>query len=146
MSENQQQDVSLTLGDRMNWPFILGQSVMNCQNVLVKIEGEQSEQEVREAVLMLRNLIPNQWVLADEKFKKECEEAVIKVPIDTRLEWCGIRIGKPKFEYDKKVDPHKLLQACVNVFQRRGLLSKTIYIEKMVPEPEDFEEIKDADG
>lgn len=139
---NQQsgQEQNLMLGDRINWPYILGNAVLNFHNSIIKVEGEQSEQEVREAALCLYNSIPKAWIKADKEFEKEIKEAVKTRKVDARREWCGRRVGKPKFEKENFIDPYKLYNCCVNVFQRRGLLSKTIFTEKMVPEPEDLEE------
>ena len=130
---------NLMLGDRINWPYILASAVLKFQEAIVKVEGEQSEQEVREAAMVIQTLIPDIWVKADDKFRKELEDAIKKREVDVRKEWCGRKIGEPKFEEEEIVDPYKLAHACVNVFQRRGLLSKTIFTEKIVPEPEDFE-------
>ena len=138
---NQQssQEQNLMLGDRINWPYILGQGVINFQTSIIKVEGEQSEQEVREAALCLYNSIPDAWIKADKEFEKDIKKAVQTRKVDARKEWCGRRVGKPKFEKEDYIDPYKLYHACVNVFHRRGLLSKTIFTEKIVPEPEDFE-------
>ena len=138
---NQQssQEQNLMLGDRINWPYILGQGVINFQTSIIKVEGEQSEQEVREAALCLYNSIPDAWIKADKEFEKDIKKAVQTRKVDARKEWCGKRVGKPKFEKEDFIDPYKLYHACVNVFHRRGLLSKTIFTEKIVPGPEDFE-------
>lgn len=140
--QTQQQD-SLILGDRINYPYLLANALLNFQNAIIKVEGQQSEQEVREAVLCIYTLIPDVWTKADKDFHKDKKKAVITRKIDVRKEWCHRKIGEPKFEDEEVIDPYKLLHACINVFQRRGLLSKTIFTEKMVPEPEDFEKAKE---
>jgi len=141
MSEQQSTtEQSLMLGDRINWPYILGNAVINFHGSIIKVEGEQSEQEVREAALCLYNSIPKAWIKADTEFAKELKNAITKKEVDVRKEWCGKKVGKPKLEKTEHIDPYKLYNACVNVFQRRGLLSKTIFTEKIVPDPEDFEE------
>ena len=131
---------NLMLGDRINWPYILGVGVLKFLEATVKVEGEQSEQEIREAAKVLQTLIPDIWVKVDKKYHEEVEAASEKQKVDVRKEWCGRKIGEPKFEEQKIVDGYKLAHACVNVYQRRGLLSKTIFTEKIVPQPEDFEE------
>jgi len=141
--EQRTQDQNLMLGDRINWPFILASSVLRFQEAIVKVEGEQSEQEVREAALFLRALIPDQWIKGDEAWEKELKEIVTTTEVDTRKEWCGKKVGPPKYVLKEDVDPYKLGHACVNMFHRRGLLSKTIFTEKIVPDPEDFEEQKE---
>ena len=145
MSNQQQtsQEQNLMLGDRINWPYILGNAVINFHGSIIKVEGEQSEQEVREAALCLYNSIPKAWIKADKEFERELKEAIKTKKVDVRKEWCGRKVGKPKFQKEEYVDPYKLYNACVNVFHRRGLLSKTIFTEKIVPEPQDFEEQED---
>lgn len=138
-NQAQTQEQSLMLGDRINWPYILGMGVVNFQNSIIKVEGEQSEQEVKEAALCLYNSIPSAWMKADIEFDKDVKEAIKKRKVDVRKEWCGKKVGPSKFENEEYIDPYKLYHACVNIFQRRGLLSKTIYTEKIVPDPEDFE-------
>lgn len=136
---NQQQE-GLVLGDRINFPYILGNAIINFQNAIIKVEGQQSEQEVREAALVIFNLIPSAWTKADTQFTEDKKEATITRQVDVRKEWCGRKVGEPKLEPEDIVDPYKLFHACINVFQRRGLLSKTMFTEKIVPTPEDFEE------
>ncbi len=128
------------LGDRINWPFILGNGVLKFQEAIVREEGAQSEQQVREAALVLSNSIPDAWIKADDKFREDFGKAVTMTPVDKRKEFMGRKIGKPIIEDEPVLDPYKLYHACVNVFQRRGLLSKTIFSEKIVPELEDFED------
>ncbi|MFX0142206.1 MAG: hypothetical protein ACFFDN_51685 [Candidatus Hodarchaeota archaeon] len=133
---------NLMVGERINWPFILGKSVLKFQEAVIKVEGEQSEQEIRESSIVMATLIPDNWTKADKEYKKDKKKAIVKRKVDIRKEWCGRKIGKPKFKVEKVTDPYALAHACVNVFQRRGLLSKTIFTEKIVPQPEDFEEEK----
>lgn len=130
---------NLILGGRINWPYILGVATLKFVDVTVKVEGEQSEQEIREAALVLQAFIPDAWVASDQKYKDEIKKAIEQKEVDVRKEWCGRKIGEPKFEKIEVVDGHKLAHACVNVYQRRGLLSKTIFTEKIIPQPEDFE-------
>jgi len=137
---SEQQDQGLMLGDRINWPYILGLCTLKVDETIIKYEGAQSEQEVREAVLAVRDKIPDDWIKNDKQWDEDMEKAIIKVKVDARRLWCGVRVGKPKFRKEEKIDPHRLLRACVNVFQRRGLLSKKIFQEVMIPTPEDFEE------
>jgi len=131
---------TLTLGGRINWTYILGRATLKYLETIVKAEGLQSEQEIREAALVMSTLIPDAWIKADKKYSDDKEKAIEKRQVDVRKEWCGQKIGEPKFETEEVVDPYKLAHACVNVFQRRGLLSRTIFSEKIVPTPEDFEE------
>lgn len=133
-------DQNLMLGDRINWPFILGSAVLKFQQSIVQIEGSQSEQEVREAALSLFYSIPDVWIIKDKQLKADLENSVETVEVDARREWCGRKVGKPKYGKKTNLQPYRLYNACVNVFQRRGLLSKTIYSENIVPTPENLEQ------
>ena len=142
------EDQGLMLGNKINWSYILGLGVLKVDEALVKEEGFQSEQQVREAVLILKSKIPDAWVLRDTKWKKEVANAVVETEEDIRPTFCGIRIGIPKFKKVSVVHPIRLYHAVVNVFHRRGLLSKTIFQEVMIPNPEQYEkngeELKNA--
>lgn len=140
---NPQEEQGLMLGDRINWPYILGMSILKVDEAIVREEGNQSEQQVREAVLSVYNKIPDAWVENDVKWKEDIAEAIITKKIDDRPLWCGIRVGKPKWKKEEVINPHRLLRACVNVFQRRSLLSKTIFQEQIVPVPEDLKETEE---
>lgn len=118
------QQFQLTLGDKVNWPFILGNMILKFQQAIVKVEGEQSEQEVREAALCLFNSIPASWKTKDKEFQKDLEKATVKRKIDARNIWCGKRVGPPKFKREEIIDPYRLFHACVNIMDRRGLISK----------------------
>lgn len=125
MSQNMDmQQFQLTLGDKVNWPFILGNMILKFQQAIVKVEGEQSEQEVREAALCLFNSIPASWKTKDKEFQKDLEKATVKRKIDARNIWCGKRVGPPKFKREEIIDPYRLFHACVNIMDRRGLISK----------------------
>ena len=137
--QQSQQEQNLMLGDRINYPYILATALLKFEEAVVKVEGERSEQETKEAALVVDSFIPDAWIKADSEYKDERQKATLKRKVDTRKEFCGKKVGKPKFEDQEYVEPYKLIHACVNVFQRRGLLSKTIFTEKIVPEPEDFE-------
>ncbi len=139
MSNQQGQEQNLMLGDRINYPYILANALLKFQEAVVKVEGERSEQEATEAAMVIDAFIPDAWIKADEAFKKEREEAMPVKEVDARKDWCGRKVGKPKLEKRVVIDPYKLVHANINVFQRRGLLSKTLFGEKIVPDPEDLE-------
>jgi len=121
---------SLVLGDRINYPFIIASAILKFHDAIIKVEGEQSEQEVREAAVSLYNSIPSSWW--DDKFQDDKKKAVIKEKVDMRREWCGRKVGKPKFKTELKVEPYKLFHACIDLIDRRHLLNKVISIEKQL--------------
>jgi len=130
----------LTVGDKINHSYILANDWIRISDTIVKVEGEQSEQEVREAVLSLESSIPNDF--KDTQFYKERAESVYNVPTDTRLIWCNRRIGKPKCPNLAKascegcanvadcemkrssVNPYRLKLACINLLKRLGYFGK----------------------
>ena len=122
---------NLTIKDKVNLPFLLANAVLNVQNSIIKTEGEQSEQEVREAVLCLYNLIPSSWIEEDEKAAEELGKAIQKRVIDNRNMWCGRKCGNKIFDGEKRnqieeeyIEPYKLFRACVDILDRREMLSK----------------------
>lgn len=120
---------NLTIKDKINYPFIIGNALLKFQEAIVKVEGEQSEQETREAALCLFNLIPTSW--HDDLFREDLKRATLKVKLDVRKEWCGRKVGKPKFEDEEKLEPYRLVNAVVDLLERRELISKKERIEKV---------------
>ena len=102
---------------------------MKFEEAIVKVEGLQSEQEVKEAALCLFNLIPTIW--HDEDFRKDVKNAKTTIKVDVRKEWCGKKVGEPKFEDEEKIEPYLLVNACVNLLERRELLGKKKATEKV---------------
>jgi hypothetical protein len=115
----------LTLKDKLNWTYILANAVLNFHNSVIKVEGEQSEQEVREAALCLYYSIPESWKTADALFAEELKKAITIRKVDVRNTYCGHKVGQPRYEDEEYIEPYKLFHACVNVMDRKGLLSKT---------------------
>ncbi|MEM3549937.1 MAG: hypothetical protein QXQ94_07035 [Candidatus Bathyarchaeia archaeon] len=120
---------NLTIKDKINYPYILANALLKFQEAIIKAEGELSEQEVREAALCLFNMIPKTWY--DEKFIKDVKKATFKVKVDVRKEWCGVKVGQPKYEKVEEINPYRLVNACVNLLERRELISKKERIEKV---------------
>lgn len=126
-----QQDVGLVLGDRMNWSFALMTGVLNLFSAIIKVEGEQSKQEVKEAALAVFNSIPTPWVVSDPKFREDLIKCFDTVDVDLRKTYCGFKVGKPNIEKQKQLNPWRLYHTCVDVFHRRNLLNKPIFTEAM---------------
>lgn len=123
-------DISLTIGDKINWPFILANAILKFQESITKPEGMQSPQQVREAALVIYNMIPASWYVIDQLFTEDLENAITKIEVDTRVIWCGVRCGNledhpPRTE--EVLDPYRLVNACVNLLDRRGYISKKVW-------------------
>lgn len=133
MSEasKQYESQGLTLGDRLNYPYILANAILSFETAIVKNEGEYSEQEIYEASQGLYYLLPRAWSVKDNQFEKDIEEAKYIQLIDNRKFWCGRRIGKPQWREVERFNPYKLFHASINLLNRRGMLSKKKIYEIM---------------
>jgi len=125
------EEQGLVLGDRMNWAYILANAVMNLHTAIVKVEGQQSEQETKEAALAVFNSIPTAWVVSDEQFSKDLKKCFDETEVDQRAEFCGRKVGKPKIKKEQRLNAWRLYHTCVDVFHRRNLLNKPVFNEVM---------------
>jgi hypothetical protein len=141
-----QQEQGLILGDRINFPYILANSILKFHEAIGQPEGSQSEQEVRERALLLFNSLPDAWIIRDKELSYDLSHVHEEIETDGRREFMGRKIGKPKIRVEKLLQPYRLYNSCINVFQRRGLLSKTVYSENLVPTPESVEEKENDDS
>jgi len=144
-------EAQLTLKDRLNYPYYLGDAILTRNRSILK--ENYSEREIIEATENLLGLIAESW--EDEKFKKDLEEATITNKIDIRPEFCGV---KPSIEYceahgistlkeEKIFDYKKLYRACINLLDRRGLTARRKFTEKMTGRPASKgEDIADSKG
>jgi hypothetical protein len=126
---------SLVLGGRVNHLYLLANAILQFQTAIIKPEGLQSEQETRESALCFYYTIPKGWW--DEEFIEEKAKAVITEVIDQRNEWCGKKCGNKIFEgpgknqiEEEKLDPYRLYSSCINLLDRKHLLTKVMSIEK----------------
>lgn len=85
---------------------------------------------IESSIWTLYNLIPSSW--HDESFKKAIEECYFTDKIDLRMEFCGV---KPSVEYckengitafkeEKRIEYFNMLNACVNLLERLGVLMR----------------------
>jgi len=120
-------EAQLTLKDRLNFPYLLANQILTFQKAILNLEF--SEREIREAIEGFVNLIPETW--KDEKWIKEIEEAKTEEEVDMRKEWCGRKIGEPKIEKRESFNYYKMFQACINLLDRKKMLSRTVLIEEL---------------
>ena len=134
-------EAQLTLKDRLNYPYYIGDAILSC-NKSVLSESEYSERIIIESTKNLRSLIPESW--EDDQFKKDLGEAEIKQKTDIRPIVAGnVRIseeickelGIPTFREETTYDFEKLRRACINLFDRRGLTARRMFTEKMTGRP-----------
>ena len=139
MSEKQY-EAQLTLKDRLNYPYYLGDAILTRNRSILK--ENYSERELIEATENLHGLIPTSW--EDEQFKQDVKKAGITTKTDKRPIVAGnIRmseeickeLGIPTFKEEITYDYKKLYRACINLIDRRGLTARRIFTEKMTGRP-----------
>jgi hypothetical protein len=129
---------SLTIKDKMNYPYLLAAQFLTIQKAM--LNQEFSEREIKEAILGLVNMIPESWM--DEDWNKQQKDSVIIDKIDVRPTFCGVPPsieyckdnGIIPFEEKETFDYYKLFHACVNLLDRRGIITRRAKIEKHLGE------------
>lgn len=133
---SQEFEAQLTLKDRLNFPYLLANQILTFQKAILNLE--YSEREIREAIEGFVHLIPNPW--KDEAWQKDFEEAVITRKKDLRPIVAGnIRmseetckeLGIEAFKEEKVFDYYKMFQACIDLLNRKKMLSKVVHIEQL---------------
>lgn len=119
-------EAQLTLKDKLNFPYLLANQILTFQRSILNLEF--SEREIKESIAGFVHLIPENW--KDEDWGKEIKAAKIIQEVDVRKEWCGLKIGKPIIEKHESFDYYKMFQACINLLERRGMISKVIMTDK----------------
>lgn len=126
-------EAELTLRDRINFTYLIAQQIITFQQAILNMD--LSEQEINEAIEGLLNMIPKSW--KDSKFKRAVRKATTTINLDVRPTYCGLKASY-KFCIDNGIVPtikqeekdyYALFQACIDLFDRRGLLSRRVYTE-----------------
>lgn len=125
--ERETKEQTLTVGDRLNYPFIIANQILKIQEARVQKSREYDPQEVEEAVKGLLGLIPDPK--RDEQFISEVKSSIETVKIDVRPLFCGIRVGEPIYDEHPMYNVEKLEHACVNLLDRLGMLGKIEWTE-----------------
>jgi hypothetical protein len=128
-------EASLTVRDRLNFSFLLANQILTIQKATLNLEF--SAEEVREAVEGLMHMIPTAW--KDKKFMIDVQNAQIELIVDIRPTFCGKPIdinvckrrGLPTYIRNVSFDYYDLFQSCIDLLNRRGVLSRRIYKEIM---------------
>jgi hypothetical protein len=147
MSQTHDAVLGITIKDRINHPYILANQILTIQKAILNLEN--STQITQEAVEGLIHIIPDIW--KDEKYKEELEQSYVDKQVDIRPEFCGNKASlvfcqKHKLETtktEKRLGYWKGLQACINLLDRRGMVSKRSFLEKMtgIPASEGEEDV-----
>lgn len=129
MSNESELIAALTLKDKLNTPYLLGNQILTIQKAI--LSDGNSKESVREAIEGLADLIPVAW--EDDQFKDDLKKAIVIERRDVRPIVAGNvrageeickKLGLPIFEETETFDSHKKLHAVVNLLNRRGLYSR----------------------
>lgn len=123
----------LALRDRMNHAFLLAMGILLFQKTTTNTQN--LEGAVRETVMALFDIIPEIW--HDEDFIKDVQAARSEQIVDCRPEFCGVKAsvewceanGVAPFQKTAVYNSHLLMKGCVNLLERRGLMSRKIFKE-----------------
>lgn len=127
--------MQLTLKDKVNFPYILANQMLTFQRALLALE--YSEREIRECVEGFVSLIPSEW--KDDTFNDALDKSLIEKKVDVRPRFCGQaaslevckELGVPAFKIEIKVDYYDRFAACIDLLNRRGLISEKTKTEKV---------------
>ena len=142
-------EAQLALKDRINFPYLLANQILTVQkSILVADTSIASNREIREAIKCLVHLIPNTW--KDKTFEDDFKKAEVTEKIDMRPRFCGLsasvklceELGLTPFKEKISFDYYEVFQACMDLLQRKQMLTKIQRVEKL--EGIIFEELEDA--
>jgi len=127
--------MQLTLKDKVNFPYILANQMLTFQRALLALE--YSEREIRETVEGFVSMIPSDW--KDDKFNEDLKASLIDKKVDVRPRFCGVaasletceKLGVPAFKMEIGIDYYDRFQACIDLLNRRGLISQVSRVEKV---------------
>jgi len=142
-------EAQLALKDRINFPYLLANQILTVQkSILVADTSIASNREIREAINCLVHLIPNSW--KDKDFDNDLKKAEIIEKIDIRPRFCGLPAsvkfceehGLVSYKENTSFEYHKVFQACMDLLQRKQMLTKIQRVEKL--EGIIFEELEES--
>lgn len=120
-------------GDRINFPYVLANQILTHQKAM--LESEKTAQIVIESFV---SMIPDAW--KDDDFNKDIDKAVVTIKIDNRPLCCGNlrmnektckKLGIEPWIDKKQLDYFAMQQACLNLLERRHLLLRKTFTERM---------------
>lgn len=128
-----QEVTGLAIKDRMNHPFLLANAIFIFQHTTTDQTNQESV--VREIVMALYDIIPDMW--EDPEFTRDIERAKTQQTMDARPDFCGQKAtpewcqthGIPAAQTVVIYNHHLIMKACINLLDRRGLLTKKIFKE-----------------
>ena len=130
---------TLTIKGKLDFPYLLARQIITYQQAI--LNTEHSEREIQEAINGLVEMIPESW--KDSEWEKEIKEANVEEKVDVGPPVAGsirmdeatcLSLGIPKWKIVKTKDSNKLFHSCIDLLNRRGMLSRVTKIEKMLGE------------
>jgi len=134
MSSRRERFQKLTIRDRLNYSYVLAEYEIRIAQVL-DLQNDPDMSQFRAFVNWLLHTIPDDW--KDKEFWEELKRAQRKILMDVRPEICGVPLsfehcesrGIPIYQEVSYWDPYKQHQAIINLWNRRGLLSRVRWRE-----------------
>ena len=139
MERSREETPALSIKDKVNFPYLIARQIITYQQAI--LNTEHSRREIQEAINGLVELIPDSW--KDEDWKKDEKEADVEEIFDvgprvagsTRMNEATCKsLGIPKWKIVKTKDANKMFHACINLLDRRGIISKVSRTEKVFGE------------
>ena len=130
---------TLTIKGKIDFPYLLARQIITYQQAI--LNTEHSQREIQEAINGLVEMLPASW--KDAEWEKEIKEAEVEEKVDVAPLVAGsirmneetcLSLGIPKWKIVKTNDSNKLFHSCIDLLDRRGMLSRVTKIEKMLGE------------
>jgi len=141
-------DLNLTVRERIDYPFLLANQILNIQRVIIKDYYDPAE--IVDAVETLIAMIPATWRLTDEDFQDDIKNARVTYPVDIRPSFGGItatheiceKMGWAVSKEESELNHFKAFNAVINLLDRKRMLTRRNWIEKVTGEPAEKDESK----
>jgi hypothetical protein len=127
---------SIQIHDRLDWNNVLKEQV---ENILESIgDNDQDIEDVTQGILTLEHLIPSIWKDTDQQWGEDYKASQVVEYIDVRVRDCGVPLSM-QWHIDNGLEIKQeqvsqnyfaLLQACVDLLYRRGLIQRVRLIER----------------
>lgn len=133
MSRPKEPTFDLTIRERLDFPFRIDQQIETFQKAT--LNTSYSRREIEESILGLVKIIPSRW--HDKQYTKDLKAARKIVKVDIRPTFAGVKMRmdialKKKLPITKEVevfDYFAMFQACIDILDRLGMLSKREFTE-----------------
>lgn len=137
-----QEEQTLTVSDRLNYPYLLASQIQALIDVQKKHNFQ--EEDIKLPINALVSMIPDN--IRDKQFTDDIEKCSIRKTVDSRPSFAGRKLSndicqKLGFEVESEVveeDPFRTLKVTMDLLQRRKMLLRFNWMEVITGE--DYEE------